>query len=44
MKIDNSVKSTGGLPNNDGRARGSKDSPKTQASQGGGERVEISSL
>lgn len=45
MKIDNSVKSTGGLPSSDGRARSAKESPKTAASSGsGGEKVELSSL
>ncbi len=44
MKIDNSVKSTGGLPPSDGRARSAKESPKTDATSNGGEKVELSSL
>ena len=44
MKIDNSVKATGSLPSNDGRARSAKESPKTQSADSGGERVELSSL
>ncbi len=44
MKIDNPVKSAAGLPSGDGRARSAKESPKTQGTTGGGEKVEISSL
>ncbi len=44
MKIDNSVKATGSLPSNDGRARSAKESPKAQSADSGGERVELSSL
>jgi len=44
VKIDNSVKSTGGLPPSDGRARSAKESPKTDATSSGGEKVELSSL
>ena len=44
MKIDNSVKATGGLPPGEGRARAAKESPKTEGASGGGERVELSSL
>ncbi|HMV17668.1 MAG TPA: flagellar biosynthesis anti-sigma factor FlgM [Zoogloea sp.] len=44
MKIDNSVKSAAGLPSGDGRTRNAKESPKTQGSSGGGEKVDISSL
>lgn len=45
MKIDNSVKSTGSVPSGDGRARSAKESPKAEASPGGGgEKVELSSL
>lgn len=44
MKIDTSVKSTGGLPPNDGRTRSAKESPKSEAADGGSEKVEISSL
>ena len=44
MKIDNSVKSTGGLPSGEGRARSAKETPKTESASGGGERVELSSL
>ena len=44
MKIDNSVKATGSLPSNDGRARCAKESPKAESSNAGRERVELSSL
>ena len=44
MKIDNSVKATGSLPSNDGRARSAKESPKAESSKPGSERVELSSL
>ena len=44
MKIDNPVKSAAGLPPNDARTRSAKDSPKTQAAGGEGEKVELSSL
>jgi len=44
VKIDNSVKATGSLPSNDGRARSAKESPKTESSNAGSERVELSSL
>ena len=44
MKIDNSVKATGSLPSNDGRARSAKESPKAESSNPGSERVELSSL
>lgn len=44
MKIDNSVKSAGGLPSNDGRTRATKDTTKPQASNGDTDKVEISSL
>ena len=44
MKIDNSVKATGSLPSNDGRARSAKESPKAESSNAGSERVELSSL
>ena len=44
MKIDNSVKSTTGLPSGDGRARSTKDTSKTQSSEGNSGRVELSSL
>lgn len=44
MKIDNSVKATGSLPPNEGRARSAKESPKAEGSNAGSERVELSSL
>lgn len=45
MKIENSVKETGGLPSSDGRTRAAKDSPKAESASGSGsERVELSSL
>ena len=44
MKIDNSVKATGSLPSNDGRARSAKESSKAESSNAGSERVELSSL
>jgi negative regulator of flagellin synthesis FlgM len=44
VKIDNSVKSASGLPSSDGRTRGAKDSPKTQSSSGGSDKVDISSM
>ena len=44
MKIDNSVKATGSLPSNDGRARSAKESSKAESSNVGSERVELSSL
>lgn len=44
MKIDNSVKSAGGMPSNDGRTRSSKEASKTGASSQGGEKVELSSM
>ena len=48
MKIDSSVKATGSLPSNDGRARSAKESPKAESSNPGSnpgsERVELSSL
>ena len=44
MKIDSSVKATGSLPSNDGRARSAKESPKAESSNAGSERVELSSL
>lgn len=44
MKIESSVKSTGGLPSNDGRARATKDGTTTQTTGGNTDKVEISSL
>ena len=44
MKIDNSVKSTTGLPSGDGRARSAKETTKTQTSDSDSGRVELSSL
>jgi negative regulator of flagellin synthesis FlgM len=44
VKIDNSVKATGSLPSNDGRARSAKESSKAESSNAGSERVELSSL
>jgi len=44
VKIDNSVKATGSLPPNEGRARSAKESPKAEGSNAGSERVELSSL
>lgn len=44
MKIENSVKATGGLPSNDGRTRATKDTPRTQANSSDTDKVEISSL
>ena len=44
MKIDSSVKATGSLPSNDGRARSAKESPKAEGNNPGSERVELSSL
>ena len=44
MKIDSSVKATGSLPSNDGRARSTKESTKAESSNPGSARVELSSL
>ncbi|WP_079432703.1 flagellar biosynthesis anti-sigma factor FlgM [Zoogloea sp. LCSB751] len=44
MKIENSVKSTGGLPSSDGRTRATKDTTRTPPSGSDTDKVEISSL